>query len=136
MQFTTAFIAAAIADFSFAMPTTEKRFVSGQCGIHVTQFQKNENGVGSEYQFTVQIKDAVGDGIGGVKGQAIADRTSFDILPGPSNELPAKLTLTAGSVDSDPITFAYNGQSWSSSSGCSTGGYQNGNREMDCGFAC
>ncbi|KAI2629217.1 hypothetical protein GGS26DRAFT_591886 [Hypomontagnella submonticulosa] len=132
MQFKTAFIAATLAGLTFAVPTTEKRYSGGQCGIHVTQYQKNENGVGSAYQFTVQIKDAIGDIIGGVDRQAIADRSSFGI----SSQLPAVLIVTAGSVDSDPVSFAYNGQSWSSSSGCSTGGYENGNREMDCGFAC
>ncbi|XXG99308.1 hypothetical protein Hte_005645 [Hypoxylon texense] len=132
MQFTTALLAAALAGLSLAVPAAEKRYVAGQCGIHVTQYQKNEGGVGSEYQFTVQIKDAVGAILGGVNGQAVADHSTFSI----DSELPATLDLTAGAVDSDPVTFGYNGQAFSSSDGCSTGGYENGNREMDCGFAC
>ena len=135
MKFTTAFIAAALAGLSTASPTApaaEKRYVGGQCGIHVVQYQKNENGVGGQYQFDVQIKDGVGAILGGVRGKAVADRSSIGI----TSQLPKVLILTAGSVDSDPVSFAYNGQTWSSSSGCSTGRYDSGNRDMDCGFTC
>jgi len=53
------------------------------------------------------------------------------------SELPLVLVATAGSVDNDPVKFAYGGQSWDSSSGqCSTGGYDSGSRQMDCGFTC
>ncbi|KAI1373991.1 hypothetical protein F4677DRAFT_427844 [Hypoxylon crocopeplum] len=132
MQFTTAFIITAIAGLSLAAPVIEERYVGGACGIHVTQYQKNELGIGSEYEFDVQIKDAVGAILGGTNHQAVADRSSAYI----TSELPYGLILTTGSVDSDPITFAYAGQTWSSSSGCSTGAYSGGNRDMDCGFTC
>lgn len=54
-----------------------------------------------------------------------------------TSELPLVLVATAGSVDDDPVTFAYGSQSWDSNSGqCSTGGYDSGSRQMDCGFTC
>ena len=53
------------------------------------------------------------------------------------SRLPAVLILTAGSVDSDPIQFAYNGASWDSNSAqCSVGDYDSGSRNLDCGFTC
>ncbi|RYP81686.1 hypothetical protein DL769_001918 [Monosporascus sp. CRB-8-3] len=132
MQFSITFITAAIAGLSTAAPTLEERYVPGACGIHVTQYQKNQGGVGSEYKFTVTIKDAVDDIIGGIRDQAIADFQSTTVF----SELPHSLVITVGSVDDDPVRFAYAGHIFSSSTGCSIGGYENGNREMDCGFTC
>ena len=141
MQFTTTLITmtAAFIGLSAAAPAPaaalEERFVPGQCGVHVTQFQKNQNGVGADYKFEVIIKDAVGAIIGGDSGLVIPDFGSAPV----SNEvggLPNQLVLTVGSVDADPVQFSYNGATFSSSNGCSTGGYENGDREMDCGFAC
>ncbi len=53
-----------------------------------------------------------------------------------SGELPYDLALTAGAVDGDPVLFAYAGYAWSSSDGCSVGGCESGDRDMDCGFNC
>lgn len=45
--------------------------------------------------------------------------------------------VIAGQVDSDPVSFRFGPDSWDSNAGlCSVGGYENGQREMDCGFAC
>ncbi|OTB07668.1 hypothetical protein M426DRAFT_317969 [Hypoxylon sp. CI-4A] len=133
MQFTVALALTAFAGLSLAAPALENRqFTSGQCGIHVVQYQKNENGVGENYKFDISIVDAQGTGIGQVLAQEIPDFQSASI----PSQLPYTITVTAGSVDDDPVNFAYAGYAFSSSSGCSTGGYQNGNRDMDCGFSC
>ncbi|KAI1082626.1 hypothetical protein F5B20DRAFT_578296 [Whalleya microplaca] len=133
MYFTTAFVTAiATAGLALGAPALEERFTSGQCGLHVTQYQKNEDGNGGQYSFTVQVKDAIGAIIGGVDHVAVADYSSLSI----ASQLPSVVVLSAGAADSDPVTFAYNGQTFSSSSGCSTGGYDSGSRQMDCGFSC
>ncbi|KAK7753698.1 hypothetical protein SLS62_004321 [Diatrype stigma] len=142
MQFTiTALTAAAamtmtMAGLSAAAPATlEERFASGACGIHVNQWQKNENGVGGQYQFEVVIRDALSNIVGGTsKGDrlSIADLSSAS-LP---SALPYQLVISVGAVDSDPVQFSYAGQTWSSSRGCSTGAYDSGKRQMDCGFTC
>ncbi len=51
--------------------------------------------------------------------------------------LPLVFIATAQNVDSDPLKFRYGGQNWnSSSSQCSSGGYDSGTRKIDCGFSC
>ncbi|KAH8165071.1 hypothetical protein CIB48_g3210 [Xylaria polymorpha] len=138
MQFTIAMIAGALAGLAAASPVASpgnsnlRRYVPGACGIHVTQWQKNENGVGGDYQYDIQIFDAVGEGIGGASRLDVADYQSGGVY----SQLPYTLVVTSGAVDSDPVGFAYAGYVFSSSSGCSTGSYDGGNREMDCGFAC
>ncbi|KAI0448888.1 hypothetical protein F5B21DRAFT_79788 [Xylaria acuta] len=138
MQFTIAIIATALAGLSAASPvaspatSNSRRFVPGQCGVHVTQWQKNENGVGADYQYDVTIVDAVGQGVGGAVRLSVPDYQSGDVY----SQLPYTLVITSGAVDSDPVQFAYAGYVFSSSAGCSTGGYENGNRDMDCGFGC
>ncbi|KAJ8127567.1 hypothetical protein O1611_g6067 [Lasiodiplodia mahajangana] len=129
MQFTFAIIAAALAGLSVASPvaSNERRYVPGACGVHVTQWQKNENGVGGAYQYDVNIKDAVGASVGGASRLAIGDYQSSTVF----SQLPYGLVITSGAVDSDPVSFAYAGYLFSSSSGCSTGGYENGNRESE-----
>lgn len=101
------------------------------CGVHVTQYQKNEVPNTPNYQYYASVYDAnqhdIGDGNG-----APATGDSFDIAT-----LLNPLTIIAGAVDSDPVGFEYNGASWdSSSSQCSVGGYDGGERQMDCGFTC
>ena len=135
MQFTNTFIAitSVLVGLSTAAPAHEARdFVPGRCGIHVTQFQKNENGVGADYQFDVVVKDGVGNGVGGVSRLAVPDFQTRSFASG----LAGNIDITVGAVDADPVKFVYNGFTFSSSNGCATGGYEDGNREMDCGFAC
>ncbi|KAI1367674.1 hypothetical protein F5Y08DRAFT_336464 [Xylaria arbuscula] len=139
MQTTIVTIAAALSSYSMASPVlagrsaVAPRDVKGACGVHVTQWQKHENGVGSNYKYDITIKDAIGAIIGGVSHEPIADYTAHDIT---SDVLPYTLGVTSGGIDSDPVIFAYRGYHFSSSSGCSTGGYGGGNRDMDCGFTC
>ena len=114
--------------------TLQKRYVSGSCGVHITQYQKNEcpGPSTAEYRLTITLKDGVGAVQGGVDQTPVADFTPLNVDSG----LPAVFIATVGAVDSDPIKMAFNGQVWDSSSQCSVGGYDNGNRNMDCGFRC
>lgn len=140
MKFTTALIAMAIATLTptLAAPTAEanqpaKRYVSGWCGLHITQHQKNENGVGGDYTFDVRIKDSIQAEIGGTNGLAIPSLQTRSL----ASELPYTLDITAGSLDVDPITFGYAGQRWDTGSGqCDLGPYVAGSRQGDCGFSC
>lgn len=110
-------------------PTNDKGYAPGWCGFHVTQFQKPDPSKDS-YSLEVALKDANENQIGGV-GRS-----------GPSVSLTSKLPLTleikTGGVDADPVSFAYGSQSWDSndSARCKVGAYDNGKREMDCGFTC
>ena len=118
-----------------AAAAIEKRYVTGQCGVHITQYQKNEGPGGdtSKYRFDVTIKDAAGGVIGGVQTATIDDGGSLAV----SSELPYQFIVSVGNVDEDSVSFAYAGQSFSSSSGqCGFGGYEDGNRDGDCGFSC
>ncbi|KAI8961303.1 hypothetical protein F5Y11DRAFT_326528 [Daldinia sp. FL1419] len=132
MQFSTILSIAAFVGLSIAAPAHEKRYIAGRCGIHVIQYQKNEHGVGANYRFDIRIVDAGGNTVGLDNGHDIPNFSSAAI----SSELPYQLIVTTGSVDNDPVQFSYAGYTFSSSTGCSTGKYDGGNREMDCGFGC
>lgn len=110
-----------------------KRFVSGYCGFHITQYQKNENGNGADYSFDIRMKDDIQDQIGGINGLTIPSLQTRSVY----SELPNTLDITAGSLDVDPITFSYAGQLFDTgSSQCSLGEYDSGSRQADCGFSC
>lgn len=133
MHFTTAICSLALVlPLALAQPTNLRpRYDAGWCGLHVTQWQKNENGVGGDYQFDLAIKDANGNDIGGVSRLPIGGTGSV------SSQLPYTVDIQAGQVDDDPITFHYSGQTFSTSDGqCSVGAYDSGNRQGDCGFTC
>ncbi|KAI0970409.1 hypothetical protein F4678DRAFT_138725 [Xylaria arbuscula] len=135
MQTYLAILSLTLAGLSSGSPTSvnNRRFSSGSCGIHVTQYQKNENGVGGAYKFDVRIVDAIGAIIGGVSGLAIEDFSSGDV----TSQLPDVLVISTGTADNDAVRLDYAGSHFSSSSQeCSTGGYEDGNRDMDCGFPC
>lgn len=142
MQITKLAILAALSLQASALPSPgavksslTKRYVPGWCGLHVTQFQRNE-GPGADtsvYRLTIELKDANGADIGGVSVAEAPSGVGVDI----SSALPYIFIATAGYVDSDPVTFAYAGQNFDSATGqCSMGGYQGGSRQGDCGFSC
>jgi len=126
-MYPTIFLSALLMASSAAASATLNR--RDWCGVHVTQFQRNENGFGGTYEFTVTIKDQNGSLIGSV------DHATSPA--GVTSSLPYVLIVTAGNGDSDPVSFDYAGQHWASNSGqCSTGAYDGGSRNMDCGFTC
>ena len=101
--------------------------------MHLTQYQKNKNGVGNNYEVTVVLHDSVGATLGGVDKQPAIGGQALNI----NSQLPAVFEVIVGSVDSDSIEFKYAGQTWYSTAGqCSVGKYNKGSRQMDCGFTC
>lgn len=111
-------------------PVNEKGYRPGWCGLHVIQYQKPDPSKDSYSLEITHLNDANENKIGGV-GKS-----------GPKVSLGSKLPLTVevstGAVDADPVYFAYGSQSWDSNDKgrCSVGAYDNGKREMDCGFTC
>lgn len=131
---TTAIITAALALTASAAPSMEKRYAHGYCGVHITQFQKNEGGGDtSEYRLSVELYDSNKAPLNGINAAPVADGASLDL----DSPLPAVFITTVGHVDSDTLAFAYNGQNFNSASKqCHFGGYQGGSRQGDCGFTC
>ena len=115
-----------------------KRYAPGSCGVHVTQYQKNEgpsNGPSgnSEYRVDVTLKDALQDVVGGVNLLSLPGGT----FSGINSQLPYVFEVEAGANDDEPLRFQYNGQAWASDGWqCSVGDYNSGSRQMDCGFNC
>lgn len=112
-------------------------YTPGWCGVHVTQYQKNE-GPGDDienYRFTVVLKDADGKPVGEQDYVSIpsGETSSF------TSTLPWTFDLTAPNVDDDAIWMAYGDQSFTSNDqphSCNFGSYDGGKREGDCGFTC
>jgi hypothetical protein len=113
-------------------------YAQGACGVHVVQYQKNENSKGLNptdyYQVQFEVKDADNNIITtSPKSQAKSDDPVS--IQGDGLEYP--FSVTVGDIDSDPISFKYNDQEWDSDADqCSDGSYDTGTRNMDCGFTC
>ena len=137
--FTAAAVLLATLGLTSALPspssssTLQRRYVAGWCGLHIVQHQKNEDGTGADYKYDVRIYDAIQAEIGGTNGLDIPDYQSATV----DSQLPYGVVLTSGALDADPIGLAYAGEDWTTNSGqCSVGGYQDGTRNIDCGFTC
>lgn len=115
-----------------------KRFASGWCGVHVTQYQKDggptaPSGGNTDYRLTVTLYDALQDSIGGV---TLLDAPG-GTFEGIDSQLPDVFEVEVGADDPQPVLFQYSGQAWSSDDGqCIVGGYDGGIRNIDCGFNC
>ncbi len=143
---TTLLSATAFSLCTFAHPSPqpgtstplEKRYVPGWCGVHVTQYQKNEDPAGSdggtsEYRLDVSLSDNIQDPIGSVSHLSVPG----GVYEGIDSQLPDVFEVEVGGADGQPVFFMYNGQAWDSGdSQCSMGGYNGGSRQMDCGFSC
>ncbi|KAI4215944.1 MAG: hypothetical protein L6R36_009354 [Xanthoria steineri] len=110
-------------------------YSKGQCGVHVTHYQIPKGD--TKYYLQAQIQDANHFEIGHL------DKTDATEPVNVNSALPLVLVITAAkpgsSEDPDgaPLQFAYGADKWSSDDArCKFGGYENGNREGDCGFAC
>lgn len=97
----------------------------------MVQYQKPDPDT-DPYKLDVYVFDAKGTPVGTVQGVVTST-----IVTG---SLPYTLDVGAGAVDSDPVTFAYAGQTWDSNDStvhqCMVGAYDGGSRQMDCGFTC
>ncbi|KAF1985101.1 hypothetical protein K402DRAFT_464743 [Aulographum hederae CBS 113979] len=121
-------------------PIPAPTYAPGTCGIHFIQYQRADaNDPNSHYALTARIVDAAGTLVGEVgNSYAVGDNhidasAQIDM----ASALPMKLLITVGTLDDQPIGFAYSDQSWDSgmSSQCNTGGYDSGSRQGDCTFA-
>lgn len=117
-------------------PTTNSAgYAPGNCGIHVTQYQKNE---GNEnplpyYQLQVTIKDAANTQIGFATKQMVNPAMIIH------SKLPYQVYVSVGTVDTDVVCFWYSDQWFCSNDQahkCNFGAYDSGKREGDCGFSC
>ncbi|KAH8802293.1 hypothetical protein DL96DRAFT_765216 [Flagelloscypha sp. PMI_526] len=108
-------------------------FASGFCGMHITQFQKPDVSK-DNFKLDIKLFDAVQTPIGDSGGQKDAPaNVGVDV----TSKLPNVMTVTAQNTDNDPLKFSIGGQTFDSNAGqCSVGKYDNGKREMDCGFTC
>ncbi|KAK3170760.1 hypothetical protein OEA41_002842 [Lepraria neglecta] len=88
-------------------------YAPGWCGVHVVQYQKNEGpdattGGTSDYRFNITLFDANQNQIGDLDLGDAPGGTAVGV----DSLLPNVMEVTAGNVDSDPVTFAYGDQSW------------------------
>ena len=132
-----------ILPITTGLPPAHGTYTPGWCGIHVYQYQKNEdsgpNKGGPDYMLNVTVYDGAGNDIMvGTPNSAV-----FVALNGQAQnvltQLPAFVTFTVGAVDDDPVWFGYNGQSWNSNDQehhSNFGAYDSGYRQGDTGFSC
>lgn len=90
-------------------------YAPGWCGVHVTQYQKNEgpnasngNGGTSDYRLDVEIFDSNQFSIDKVTTQDAPAGQAVNV----QGKLPGPLSVTAQNVDSDAVLFSYQGQNW------------------------
>ncbi|KAK3077265.1 hypothetical protein LTS18_010781, partial [Coniosporium uncinatum] len=114
-------------------------FTHGWCGVHVVQYAKD---IGDRinpldsYQLEVKIFDAAGIQIGHAVRQSA--ESPLNVV---NSTLPDRLIISAPGPDDDsPVEFWFADQYWNSNDKathhCSSGGYDGGSRQGDCGFAC
>lgn len=121
------------------------QYSPGGCRAHVTQWQKNQvkNNANQlpDFQLSVDIYDQTNRMIGSATKQSAAKPLEVT-----DTSLPYNLIIVPGGVDSDPVSFWYADQYWTSKDTgdphkCQGGDgddneYDNGARQMDCAFDC
>lgn len=114
------------------IPDGDGGYAPGQCGIHIIQYQKPVPGV-DPYSLEISIKDANGDEVGKKSKTAVPEN-----ILSVTSKLPHTVDIATGEEDHQGLVVAYGEDIWSTDTEevCSVGKYDNGNREMDCGFAC
>lgn len=114
-------------------PVGDAGYATGWCVAHITQYQKTDPATDS-YSVEVAIYDANENEIGSTGG-AVSSADTVSV----TSALPWTLEVTTGSVDDDPVTFAYADQtrnSYDQSYASNFGAYDSGDRNGDTGFAC
>ena len=111
-------------------PVNDQGYRPGTCRVHVVQYQKPDP---EEDDYSLEISTLVDDNENKIGGLA---KSGPDVSL--TSKLPLTLEIKTGNVDADPIYFAYGADSWDSKNEdrCSVGGYDSGNRDMDCTFQC
>lgn len=111
-------------------PPVESRYKVGWCGIHVTQYQKPDPSKDS-YSLEITLYDGQQNNIG-ASGKVGPKHSLTSLLP-----YTVEVSTSARGWDTDPVSFAYADQIWTSENEqCTQGGYESGNRDIDCGFNC
>lgn len=116
-------------------------YASGVCSMKITQYQKHEKDSNptNDYQLEINVKDSNGK-----------EAANLPKVPCPSGKPVAMhglkggdFTVTVGKdldgplKDDSPLSFSYNGQDFDTKSlKCNIGGYQDGDREMNCNINC
>jgi hypothetical protein len=117
-------------------------YTKGWCTMYVVQNQRDEDGIGPEYEFDIVLYDAKKKIIGSMQHKTIDAKTKSLSL---TSHLPYTVEVIAKRGDNDPVVFKYSGQTWDNNDDkvhFSTLGkrkrhsYESGNREGDMGFAC
>lgn len=128
---------------------TATSFQGGTCGIHFIDYQIPK--AGEPYYYAARIVDntktmiaqvgnaeSAGEDRAAVTGPMLLggllplNFTYSRAMPGSLDNTPAK-----GDTDDAPITFNYNGQTWTSDDkNCKIGSFDNGARQGDCTFSC
>ena len=117
----------------------QSTFAPGWCTLHMIQYQKNQADIGNAYAFSLVLKDNDKKIIGQITKQPL-EGTAPGVLNMPSN-LPYMLVLKTRDADDDWVQFEYSADRWNTNpedygGRCTSGGFENGNRESDCGFQC
>lgn len=133
-----------------ATPTvapTPPTYATGWCGMHITQYQKNRdtgpNGMSPDFMLDISFFDGKQKPISIKNCNGCGNKARSIALPGKKNEiatgLPYLMQVTVGSLDNDAVLFEYAGQKWGSNDQphhSDFGGYKDGMRQGDTGFAC
>ncbi|KAI4093039.1 MAG: hypothetical protein L6R37_007468 [Teloschistes peruensis] len=120
---------------------TPPTYATSECKFHLRQWQKNEGperNPTNDYDVEVTIKDGKGQFVA-ASGNVPALRDQSIIVKG----LAKPLTITAKTVDKDPLVVEYNGISFETYSDHCTPGqkkqegrYHDGYRDLSCKFTC
>lgn len=123
-----------------AAPTASvEPYSTGRCGVEIRQYQKNEGNSSMNntpnYKIEVTLKGGDMRPIGGPEA----------LQPAPSGQpisvfgLASPFIVTAGGLDSDPLTMSFAGKTWQTNSPgrtCQVGSFKDGYRDLDCRFDC
>ena len=118
-------------------PPPTPTYATGQCGVHVFQYQKTEEGENPNPYYLIEayLFDGKQKPIGS-SGQAPAPMGKAVNVPG----LVTPFTIKAQATDNQPLVANWRGKDFFlDSKTCgkhAIGRYDGGNRNMDCGFPC
>ncbi|KAI9797895.1 MAG: hypothetical protein M1833_005095 [Piccolia ochrophora] len=121
--------------FDSNIPHGAGGYAPGPCGMHILQYQKPDPSK-DPYSLEVSLKDANGDEVGRL------DKTEMRAPQVIKGKLPVEVTVNTGAEDKDPISITYGGDVWTTAdtpdgkARCGVGPFDNGRREIDCGFTC
>nr|OQO24564.1 hypothetical protein B0A51_07735 [Rachicladosporium sp. CCFEE 5018] len=115
-------------------------YSAGQCGIHIQQKENTQpsglfGAYPSKWPLVISIKDS---------DQEVIGMTSQDMLGSSYFSMSSLLPYTVdfgtgwyGAYDTDPLDISYAGwKTQTNGPACTSGKYDHGRRQIDCGFPC